>query len=179
MLAYIYKINITETEFYIGSTVDVKHRTRMHNETFHCKNHKDYNMKVYRALRETGIDLIELEIIYTFECKDVDEKRKTEQLYMDEYNPTLNVYRAYNSEEYKKHWHQQRYINNKAEFNAKSKIWREKNKDIIKEKQKLNKEKVKARQSQLITCECGCEIRRGEKARHRKSKKHEKLMSQH
>ena len=176
MLAYIYKTSITETEFYIGSSCNVKHRTKNHNKALHNENHKDYNMKLYRRLRETGIGVIELEVIHTFECENEDEKRQMEQDWMDKLTPTLNERRAYNSEEYKKVWFQQRYINNKEKFNARSKIWREKNKDIIKEKQKLNKEKVKAKQSQIITCECGCDIQRGQKARHRKSNRHDKLM---
>ena len=61
------------------------------------------------------------------------------------------------------------YENNKEEILTKSRVrnkkWYEENKE-----EKLAKDRV------VITCECGCEIAKGNHWKHKKSKKHEKLM---
>ena len=49
-------------------------------------------------------------------------------------------------------------------------------KDILNLDYLENKEKIKAKQSELITCECGAEIRRAGKAEHCRSKKHQDFM---
>lgn len=38
-----------------------------------------------------------------------------------------------------------------------------------------NKEKIRQKESEIITCECGCKITRNKLARHKKSLKHIKL----
>jgi len=60
------------------------------------------------------------------------------------------------------------------------KEYREKNKEEIKEKRKefyeTNKEEISEKAKVKVMCECGCEVRRWDIARHRKSKKHLDLM---
>jgi len=71
---------------------------------------------------------------------------------------------------------------NKDKLLEHSKQYREENKEQKKETDKkyreLNKEKIKDRKKQPFVCECGCTIQWDEKARHKKSQKHLKLMEQ-
>ena len=72
--------------------------------------------------------------------------------------------------------------NNKDKLLEYSKQYREENKEHKKETDKAykeaNKEKIKERKTQPFLCECGCTIQWDEKARHKRSKKHLKLMEQ-
>lgn len=65
---------------------------------------------------------------------------------------------------------------NKEKLKAQKKKYHEANKDTRSKKQKvyreLNKEKIYAHGKEYIFCECGEDIQRGGKARHRRSKKH-------
>ena len=180
MLAFIYKIILTEIEFYIGSTWDLKERADQHNHSLHNENCNNYNCKVYKKLREAGVEVIKLEVIYTFECENDDDRRKMEQGYMDELSSTLNDRRAYRSEEDKKTYQKEYWENNKEVLSKYYKLYSENNKEVLSKYHKLynenNKERIKTRESQRIICECGCEIQKREIARHRKSKKHKKLM---
>jgi hypothetical protein len=60
--------------------------------------------------------------------------------------------------------------------------YRELNKDILKEKAKEyrenNKDKINAKNSERITCECGCTSRKDKIFQHQKSSCHQKLMEQ-
>jgi len=59
---------------------------------------------------------------------------------------------------------------------------RELNKDMLKEKAKVyvetNKDKINAKRSERITCECGCTSRRDKISQHKKSSCHQKLMEE-
>ena len=59
---------------------------------------------------------------------------------------------------------------------------RELNKDILTEKSKeyitVNKDKINAKRSERITCECGCTSRRDKISEHKKSSCHQKLMEE-
>ena len=59
---------------------------------------------------------------------------------------------------------------------------RELNKDILKEKAKeyreVNKDRINAKNSERITCECGCTSRRDKISQHKKSSCHQKLMEE-
>ena len=229
MWAFIYKIILTEIEFYIGSTKNLKQRKEKHNYSLHNENCKNYNFKLYKKLREAGVEVIELEVIYTFECENNEDRRKMEQDYMDEMLPTLNDRRAYCSEEYKKAWYKEYgkiyYQNNKEQLNMRNKIWAQNNKEMVTKQNKIwyenniemvtkqnkmykeknkelvakwhklwyeknierltiyhktyrdnNKDTINAQKTQIIICECGCESTNTNIARHRKTKRHEKLM---
>ena len=56
------------------------------------------------------------------------------------------------------------------------------NKDMLKEKAKVyietNKDKINAKRSERITCECGCTSRRDKISQHKKSSCHQKLMEE-
>jgi len=56
------------------------------------------------------------------------------------------------------------------------KEYHQNNKDKIKEYLKNNKDKIKEREYKIVKCECGCEIIKKSLPRHKKSKKHIKLI---
>lgn len=76
------------------------------------------------------------------------------------------------------------YANNKADRDAYNKLYYEKNKEEILTKSRVrnkkwyeeNKEEKLAKDRVVMTCECGCEITKKGLTKHKKSKKHEKLM---
>jgi hypothetical protein len=69
------------------------------------------------------------------------------------------------------------YENHKEEIKLKTKQYVEENKDKVKEKKnewyQKNKEKILEKQKEMITCECGSEIRKSGKREHYNSKKHQ------
>ena len=88
-----------------------------------------------------------------------------EQDVIEQYGNLLNKIRAHRTEEYCKEYDK-----------GTSKLYRENNRDkVLKNKNlhyKNNKDKIKEK----ITCECGYELNKNNMTRHRKTKKHIKLM---
>ena len=151
---------------YIGSTNNIKTRTRLHNVACYNTNSNAYNFSIYKHIREID-EKIELEIlgVYKRECtKRI--KLLVEQFYINKYNSVnngLNNNNAFGKDKkkLKQHWKTYRqknlekikekdrkyYHNNKEKIKQKNKVWRKKNKDIIKNKCKIyrenNKEKIK------------------------------------
>ena len=66
------------------------------------------------------------------------------------------------------------------------KVYYEKNREDILVKSKVrnkkwyeeNKEAKLAKEKERVTCDCGCDVRRGDFSRHKKTKKHIKLMEE-
>ena len=53
----IYKIVCKDesvTECYVGSSKDIKERTKSHKNTCHNENSPSYNLKIYQTIREFG-----------------------------------------------------------------------------------------------------------------------------
>lgn len=151
---------------YIGSTNNIKTRTRLHNVACYNTNSRGYNFSIYKHIREKKIN-IELEIlgVYKRECtKRI--KLLVEQFYINKYNSVNNGLNKNNAfgldkKKLKQHWKTYRqknlekvkekdrnyYYNNKEKCNKRNKEYREKNKDMIKKKYKIyrekNKEKIK------------------------------------
>lgn len=92
-------------ENYIGSTINLKNRLTHHLKVYNDENHKGYYRKIYTIIRENGgFENWEMEELFIYEC-DVKEARKIEQKLINEYNPTLNTYRAHTDEETRKKRH--------------------------------------------------------------------------
>tara|TARA_R110000823_G_scaffold177420_1_gene309971 strand:+ start:110 stop:679 length:570 start_codon:yes stop_codon:yes gene_type:complete len=176
----IYKIINSENEvIYIGSTVD--------------KLCKRYSTHEHKAI---GNKII---LIENCPCNSREELVKKEQEIIEQYDNLLNKFRAYRSEEdntedrkktRKKYRDKNKeklsekakvdYEENKDKYHKKYKKHYEKNKDKISEKVKKYKEKNKEKISEYnkvkVNCECGCEIRKYCLSKHKKTKKHIKLM---
>ena len=97
--------------------------------------------------------------------------RTTKQYYQDNKDYIANINKQYyekNKEKMDKYHEEYRNkLENKERKKETDKLYREENKEAIKERKK-----------KPFLCECGCTIQWDEKARHRRSQKHIKLMEQ-
>ena len=177
----IYKIINPQNEIiYIGSTAQEQLCDRF-------KNHKH---------KGNGNKII---LIDNCPCNSKQELVKKEQEIIEQYDNLLNKFRAYRSEEdntedrkktRKKYRDKNKeklsekkktyYEENKNTISERYKVYYENNKNEILEKQKKynekNKEKIEEYNKVKVNCECGCEIRKDKLLRHKKTKKHIKLM---
>ena len=148
MSGVIYIIT-TGGEGYVGSTNDFKERSRKHGDIIYNKNNPKYNIKLYKKIRENN-GQYEINIY-----EDNLSLNKTELCIYEEkvrvlLGATLNSKRAYRTEEQKLQQGRESIIKNRA---------------VIQE-----------RKAVPTKCECGCFVRRGDIARHRKTDKHIKRM---
>ena len=161
---YIYEIYSKDPEdpnVYIGSTNNFKRRMWEHKS--HCCNEKSekHNLFIYNYIRSHGgWDSFDSEIIHEFECKDDKEKRMMEQEYINRYSFGLNSKSSYQT------------TKQYSEAN------KEKNKQYQKQYREANKEKIAAKGKIKFTCECGSTLRKSDKAKHEKSKKHQKYIEE-
>ena len=161
----IYKIINPQNEtIYIGST------TQKLSQRFCRHDHKDNGNKII--------------LIENYPCNSREELVKKEQEVIEQYDNLLNQFRAFNSEEYNKEYykkyHKEYCENNRDKLSEKHKKWYETNKDKIIEKSKVyhenNRDKILEKRKVKLICECGCEINKQHMLRHKKTKKHIKLM---
>tara|TARA_R110002094_G_C4748237_1_gene198317 strand:- start:124 stop:489 length:366 start_codon:yes stop_codon:yes gene_type:complete len=73
-------------------------RQSSHNQGLRNPNSKDYNYLLYKFCRENNVEKIICELIETVDNENIFIK---EQEYMDLLKPTLNHYRAFQTEEQK------------------------------------------------------------------------------
>jgi len=174
----IYTIK-TDNGLYVGSTCDFakrkgKHKTRCFNE-----NDKNYNLNVYKNIRENGGEYT-IEIYKMFPCNSNEELRIKEEELRKYLNANLNSQKAFISKEDTKIKKVEYYEKNKEQNKIKKAEYYEKNKEQFKikhaEYREKNKEQLKINQSEKITCECGIQITKKNISRHQKSNKHLKLM---
>ena len=171
---YVYKITGACGLVYIGSTVDMVHRKHIHNST---TNNCSSNL-----LKKP----LQFDIIDTREYKLMKTLQLIEQFYLDNTN-TINQKRAYtnrqsfNFKQKRKQYKIQYKLDNDEFIKKNDKIYRDNNKEKIREKDRIyynkNREKRLEQNKVEIMCECGCLIRKVTKSRHKKSKKHLKLMN--
>lgn len=74
-------------------------------------------------------------------CKD--EQRQFEQYWIEELNPTLNTFRAHNTEEQTKQYKERYYQDNKESILRQTKQYRQDNKEHILQYYQNNKEQIK------------------------------------
>ena len=191
----IYKIvcnDLTITDCYVGHTTNFVQRRREHKSS--CMNEKgrQYNWKLYIAIRANGgwlnYSMVEIE---KFKCADVNEACAKEREHYEKLNSILNshcphgssIVSATNKLLYQKIYKDHINVNKKVhreinveQIKANRKIYRESNKDKIHaydiEYNENNKDRIRGKQSQKYVCECGSELSAGHKARHKKSKFH-------
>jgi len=79
-------------DVYIGHTTNFVQRKNAHKRSCTREIASEYNVKVYKFIREFGgWDNWKMEIIAFTECADHYSARKIEQRYFEEYNATLNT----------------------------------------------------------------------------------------
>ena len=172
--AVIYKICCKDPEIkdiYVGSTTNFKRRMSQHK--YNCKNEKsrDYNLPVYRFIRDTGgFNNWSIVKIRDVVCKDKYDLEAEERKDFENLGATLNGYYPQRSQvEY--------YQENKVEILERQKKYNEKNKEEIdkykKEWYQKNKEKKSEKDKEKVECPCGSVVSKGNLATHKKTQKHQ------
>tara|TARA_R110000822_G_scaffold239820_1_gene369501 strand:- start:5 stop:685 length:681 start_codon:yes stop_codon:yes gene_type:complete len=129
----VYKLCCKDAdEFYIGSTIDFHKRQLKHKSC--CNNVKgnDYNLKVYKYIRDNGgFDEWNFEILELGEYENKYLLYERERFFIEQNKPSLN-HKIPNrtQKEYKK--------DNKEKINEKTKEYYQRNKEILCKKQKEN-----------------------------------------
>ena len=161
----IYKLvhfdDINDENIYIGHTVNMVQRKHSHKSRCNNPNNKEHNHKKYQFIRENdGWDKWDMILVEKYPCNDLHEAKARERHWIKELKATLNV-----------------------DIPTRTpKEYREDNKEYIKEWFKKydqnpeRKQKRKEKDYQIITCECGKNIKRHSLNYHIKSKKHQEWL---
>jgi hypothetical protein len=127
----IYKIEHIEDEslIYVGHTTNFKQRKAQHKQRCNNEKSKEFNFKLYTMMRENGgFEMFKMIEIEKYKCNDRREADKRENEVMKELKASMNKNRSF--------------ITNEERL-EKGKIYKEENKDKIKETVKEYKEKHK------------------------------------
>jgi hypothetical protein len=208
MQATIYQIKSEKFEFesYVGSTTNFKQRRKSHKLACTNSRIKGYNYPVYKFIRENGgWDDWEMIKLFDVTVKDRKELYKIEGHCVKDYGGTLNrqipgrtqreywlqnkekiqaSQRKYNvkNKTHKRNYDKIYSAKHKTRLKGKQRQYRERNKELINIKNRIyrkkNIDKIKARDKEKTTCECGSVLSRANMARHKKSAKHFQFMEQ-
>jgi len=191
---------------YIGSTTNFRGRKCEHKNYCNSENNKKYNMPLYQYIRENGgwyeWEMIAIE---TYPCESKRDLEIRERYWIEtfksklnKYIPTRNIkewkeenkeviseknkkYRDENKEKIAKKM-KEYYETNKEQIKIYEKKYREANKEKEKERSKKyyedNKDKILEKQKKIVTCECGCEVTKGNLSIHIKTDKHKNKMKE-
>lgn len=187
MECIIYQIKCRDEsvkETYIGSTKNFKHRKAVHKSMCNNTNSSGYNYKLYKCMRKNGgYDNWTYNILKEGNYENVNELHKQERYYIETIKSNLNeiiptrthgeyyrenieVMKQKRHDEYErnKHKYKQYGIENREYKNAYLKEYREKNKELIREKEK-------ERNKVSVVCEnCNKVIRKRGLTNHKKSR---------
>jgi hypothetical protein len=191
----MYKIicNDDENLIYIGSTTNFRCRKNKHKNSCHNETVRDYNVDLYKNIRENGgwcnFTMKPIEMYYS-DCKIKARIRENEL--MSVFNSNLNSSKAFRSEEEKKEYKKEYYNNHKEEFKLYRECHKEKSKEYNqnyfnnnkvklleqnKEYYETNKDKINSkRNNTFVICDCGIELRKDKLKRHLTSKKHQQFI---
>jgi len=143
---FVYKLfNPDCTEFYIGSTKDMKTRKANHKSRCTNENSPKYNYKLYKYIRSNGgYSCWSYEILeYIRNSINVYELRNVERKYIEQLKPSLN-----------------------------SEIPNRTKEEYMVQYLEDNRELINQKKKKKFNCACGGKYTRGGKARHEKTKKH-------
>jgi len=168
MIGRIYKVEVNENDFYIGSTIQtLKERERKHNNALK----RNVKIKLYEKCRENNITKIICILLEEREVEYIKQIRQLEEEYITKLQPSLNCYIDYTGltpEEYHKKYNKE-WRQNHKEYHKKYYI---NNKDKVYQKKYYyeNKDKVLERQGEKIKCPiCNKIVRRDSLIRHQKT----------
>ena len=166
---------------YIGSTAEKYLSRRLQH---HLSDYKKYKKNTHHYCK--SFDVLEcvdykIELVEEVSCNNVEQLREREKYYILNNDCINKNIPNRNKKEYQKEWRN----NNKEHFKEWNKNYNQKNKEYKKEYNKNyrqeNKENLKEYKkkygSQVIICECGCEITRWGLSNHTKTQKHIKLIN--
>ena len=180
------------TDCYNGSCVSLKDRKYHHKSCCNNPNTENYNLKVYRFIRENGgwenWTFIQLEL---YPCNSKPELVLRERHWFDLLKPTLNTNTPMTTPDEKKKYMTEYYADKKGKFLAKATKYREEHSaeivaykkqhytdnkaKILAKSQKYytdNKAEIDAKQKEKVMCVCGCEVVKRTLNKHQKTKKH-------
>ena len=160
--ACIYKIACKDpniTDVYVGSTTNLSKRRYLHNSVCNNCDSKDYNLIVYKFIREHGnFDNWEVVKLEDYPCESYEELTRRERHWFEQLCATLNKQVPSRTDrEYKQ--------DNRNKLQEYDRQYRKKNRETINEKH--NKQ---------IDCECGGHYAVKNKTRHFKTKKHQNYL---
>ena len=186
---YIYQLTFENGQTYIGSTNNLERRLQQHKRD--CYKESRRHFPIYQCMRQCPN--FTHEVLVEENCTEI-VARQLEQQCINIYQPTLNVKKAFMTEEekkeYKKFQSKKSYHNciekrreydkqrqkdpKRLECNKKS---YEKNREKIalrrKEKYEQHKEQISLKNKQKTKCECGSIVRKSDLSTHKKrTKKH-------
>ncbi len=171
----------TITDCYNGSTCSLKDRKKTHKSMSCNPNCKQYNLKVYRFIREHGgwdnWTMVQLELS---PCNTKQELIAREREIFDIIKPTLNMNSPSLDIKKMKKTKAEYNTENKVEIDAYQKQYKDKNKVYLaacnKQYRAENNVEINAKKKEKVKCVCGCEITNSNLSKHQESKKHLKLM---
>ena len=86
----------TITDIYVGHTTNYLKRRQNHKQNCNNPNSKEYNIKIYKTIRENGgWDNCVMEVLENIECENKNEANKQEQEWIDKLKCNLNSFKAY------------------------------------------------------------------------------------
>jgi hypothetical protein len=145
----MYKIvckDLNVKELYVGHTVNFRMRKCKHASDCAYEMSKNYNLKIYKYIRENGgwsnWEMIEIE---KYNCNDGNEARARERYWYEQLEAKLNqCYPARGDREYSRtYYHEHKH---EEEYRAKRKLMK-------KTEQYKAKEKIRSNKKHL--CDCG------------------------
>lgn len=161
----IYKIvckDLNIKECYYGSTTSFSKRKSSHKSNCNNINSEAYNTPFYQFIRVNGnFDNWDMILVKNYSCNNKLELLAEERRCMEQDNNRLNKELPTRTP---KEW--------RDDNKQKSKDYYENNKQTSKDYYENNKEEILKK----ITCECGGKYQHCSKARHYKSKKHQKYL---
>ena len=165
----IYKLcckDITIKDIYVGSTCAFRMRKNSHKSVCNNENNKNYNLPVYKFIRDHGgfsnWDMIEIK---KFNCETKRELEKEERAVLEMIGGTLNTLNPIKTEEEKKEY-----------ATTYSRANREPKKKTSKAHYESNKKEILEIIKEKFNCDCGGKFTLSHKSRHIKSKKHQKYL---
>lgn len=194
----IYKlVNGIDDALYIGSTCSPLPK-RLYEHKMKSKRKPEW--RVYAHLNMVGWDNVQIVLIQELSCNNKMELLRQERKWIEELMPALNKYipcRTHEEHKLVKAVQDKTYReNNKDKVREMKHQYRQSNKDKIAKHQKeyrdANKEQINARRKetyeqtkdhiaekakQKTICECGCEVRKYDLSRHKKSKTHQQWLA--
>ena len=190
-IGHVYKILcIVNSDFvYIGSTfrqLNLRWQRHINHYKLYLKK-GILNMSTHKYFDKYGIQNFKIVLIKSYKVSsdsnwDNKELKVFEQLWINKTKNSVNRQCAFNPLAKLDHKiiMSKYYENNKEQVNECNKKWYNNNKEKKNQKGKEwrndNKEKINKREREKITCECGSIISKKSIPRHKKSKKHAKLM---
>ena len=172
----VYKLcckDVSVKDEYVGGTTCKTKRKNDHKSICLNPKNKKHNIYVYQFIREHGgwenWDMIEVE---AFPCKTSEQARTRERYWLETLGATLNLIRPIQTDE--EHREQ------KAAFSRADAIQNRKratayriaHPEQVRQYFVANAKQIRERLAERITCDCGMDYRRGNKAQHLRSAKH-------